>query len=34
VQLVAQFDEEAGAMAVALVCQRCGQREIMPVNNP
>ena len=29
VRLVAQFDEEAGAMAVALVCQHCGQRESM-----
>jgi hypothetical protein len=31
-RLVAQMDEEAGEMAVVLVCNRCPQREILPVN--
>jgi hypothetical protein len=30
-RLVAQMDEEAGEMAVVLVCNRCPQREILPV---
>jgi len=29
--LVAQMDEEAGEMAVVLVCNCCPQREILPV---
>jgi hypothetical protein len=31
-RLVAQMDEEAGEMAVVLVCNHCPQREILPVN--
>jgi hypothetical protein len=30
-RLVAQMDEQAGEMAVVLVCTRCPQREILPV---
>ena len=30
-RLVAQFDETAGEMAVALVCSKCSQRETLPV---
>jgi hypothetical protein len=30
-RLVAQMDEEAGEMTVVLVCNRCPQREILPV---
>lgn len=30
-RLVAQMDEEAGEMSVVLVCNRCPQREILPV---
>jgi hypothetical protein len=30
-RLTAQMDEEAGAMAVVLVCNKCRQREILPV---
>jgi hypothetical protein len=30
-RLAAQMDEEAGEMAVALVCKRCPQREILRV---
>jgi len=29
--MVAQTDEEAGEMAVVLVCNRCQQREKLPV---
>jgi hypothetical protein len=31
-RLVAQFDDEAGEMAVVLTCTRCPQRETLPVN--
>ena len=30
-RLVAQMDEEAGEMAVVLLCNKCRQREILPV---
>jgi hypothetical protein len=30
-RLVAQMDEEAGEMAVVLVCNHCPQREILPL---
>jgi hypothetical protein len=30
-RLVAQMDEEAGEMAVLLVCNWCPQREILPI---
>jgi hypothetical protein len=30
-RLVAQMDEELGEMAVVLVCNKCQQREILPV---
>jgi hypothetical protein len=30
-RLVAQMDEEIGEMSVVLVCNRCPQREILPV---
>ena len=30
-RLAAQMDEEAGEMAVVLVCNKCRQREIVPV---
>jgi transcription elongation factor Elf1 len=30
-RLVAQMDEEAGEMAVVLVCKNCRQQEIVPV---
>lgn len=30
-RLVAQMDAEAGEMTVVLVCNRCPQREILPV---
>jgi hypothetical protein len=31
-RLVAQFDEVAGEMSVVLLCNRCPQQEIMPIN--
>ena len=30
-RLEAQFDDAAGEMAVLLVCNRCPQREILPI---
>jgi hypothetical protein len=30
-RLAAQMDEEAGEMAVVLVCNKCRQQEILPV---
>ena len=30
-RLVAQMDEDAGELAVVLVCNKCRQREILPV---
>jgi hypothetical protein len=30
-RLVAQMDEESGEMALLLVCNKCRQREILPV---
>jgi hypothetical protein len=30
-RLVGQMDEESGEMALLLVCNKCRQREIMPV---
>ena len=30
-RLVAHMDEEAGEMSLVLVCNRCPQREILPV---
>jgi hypothetical protein len=30
-RLVTQMDEESGEMAVLLVCNKCQQREILPV---
>jgi Zn finger protein HypA/HybF involved in hydrogenase expression len=31
-RLVAQMDEELGEMALLLVCNKCRQREILPVS--
>lgn len=30
-RLMSQVDEEAGEMAVVVVCQQCPQREVVPV---
>ena len=31
-QLRSQFDEQAGTMAVVLVCPHCHQQEILPIS--